>query len=642
MSGIAGYLGNPQELAVLQAMVRKLSHRGPDGEGFHIDPPVHMGMRRLATIDPDENWQPLYSEDRKFAIAFSGELYNYKEQREKLEKKGLAFRTQTDTEVVLNLYRAYGFTCVTHMRGHFAFAVHDIEKGLVFIARDPMGVQSLYYTTTQSGAFVFASEIKSLLEHPSVRAIPDLVGVDAFLTLGYTPGEVGLFKGIHMLPPGHRMIWNPGLHVAIEPYWQWDSHSTPDPALKTDGDFQARFDQLFDEAVAMRQLPDVSLGAFATGSLESAAILSSMAKNTSKPISVFSGSFGRDIDGVPGPAELAGRIGAVHHAIDFEPEYMDRLPELVWALDQPVADPQILTMHLMARLASSKVKVAMSGIGANNVFMNYPQHDSLMAAYGMPKFFWKLFARTKDYMPLATIARKLHFMGRIGPRNKQRLADFAETMHSGTLQQQYMVVASLISARDRQEIYGGAMTPLLGAFTDRERPAQSWPTQLSALMGMQGDHFLQDGILTVIDKIAGFNSLGTRLPFMDHKLFAFMLGVPDRLRRTENGRKILLRNYVDKTMPGLTGASLRAAPQLPGKGMLDICLARGPLRDMVEVCLSEQSIRRRGLFDPAAVRQMVANAKSGGGMSQKQVFALLVTELWFRIFIDHEKGWISS
>jgi len=161
-------------------------------------------------------------------------------------------------------------------------------------------------------------------------------------------------------------------------------------------------------------------------------------------------------------------------------------------------------------------------------------------------------------------------------------------------------------------------------------------------MGMQGDHFLQDGVLTVVDKIANFNSLGVRLPFMDHKLFAFMLGVPDRLRRTEDGRKILLRNYVDKAMPGLTSAALPASPQLPGKGMLDVCLARGPLRDMVEVCLSEQSIRRRGLFDAKGVRQMVTNAKAGGGMSQKQVFALLVTELWFRIFIDHEKGWISS
>lgn len=642
MSGIAGYLGHPQELAVLQSMVRKLKHRGPDGEGFHIEPPVYMGMSRLATIDPDENWQPLYSEDRQFAIAFSGELYNYKEEREKLIKKGIAFRTQTDTEVVLNLYRTYGFTCVSHMRGHFAFAVHDMQKGLVFLARDPMGVQPLYYTTTQSGSFVFASEIKSLLEHPSVRATPDLVGVDAFLTLGYTPGEAGLFKGIHMLPPGHRMIWNPGLHVAIEPYWQWDSNAKPDPAHKTDEDFQRQFETLFEEAVALRQIPDVSLGAFATGSLESAAVLWAMAKNTSKPISVFSGSLGRDIDGVPGPAEIAGRIGAVHHAIEFEPEFMDRLPELVWALDQPVADPNILTMHLMARLASSKVKVAMSGIGANNLFMNYPQHDTLLAAYGMPKFFWKLFTHTKDYMPLATIARKLHFSGKIGPRNKQRLADFAEAMHSGTLQQQYMGVASLINARDRQEIYGGAMTPVVGAFTDRERPQQSWPTPLAALMGMQGDHLLQDGTLTVVDKLAGFNSLGVRLPFMDHKLFAFMLGVPDRLRRTDSSRKVLLRNYVARVMPNFVGAPLKVPVMQPGTGILDQCLARGPLRDMVEVCLSEQSIRRRGLFEPQAIRQMVANAKSGGGMSQKQVFALLVTELWFRIFIDHEKGWISS
>ncbi|HYD18723.1 MAG TPA: asparagine synthase (glutamine-hydrolyzing) [Patescibacteria group bacterium] len=641
MSGIAGYLGIPQELAVLQSMVRKLYHRGPDGEGFHIEPPVFMGQRRLATIDPDEQWLPLYSEDRKFAIAFAGELYNYREERAKLEQKGLTFRTQTDTEVALNLYRAYGVNCVNHMRGHFAFAVHDMQKDLVFIARDPMGVQPLYYTTTQSGSFVFASEIKALLEHPSVRATPDLMGVDAFLTLGYTPGEGGIFKGVHMLPPGHRLIWNPGLHVAIEPYWQWDSYATPDSGLKTDADFQARFNELFDEAVAIRQLPDVSLGAFATGSLESAAILSSMAKNSTAPLKVFTGVIGNEMDGMPSAGEIASRVGATAQAIQFEPEYMDRLPELVWALDQPVADPNILTMHLMSRLAASKVKVAMSGLGANNLFLNYPQHDTLLAAHDMPKLLWKAFKGGQGYLPLATIARRLRFAGRIGPRQKQRLSDLAEAMRGGSLHQQYMSVAALISARDRQQLYAPALAPLQGAFADRDRQRQSWPSVMAELMGMQRDHLLQDSVLSPIDKISRFNSLGTRLPLMDHKLFGFMLGVPDHLRRGQDKRKLLLRNYVEKALPGITSPATPMLPAPVGKRMMDECLARGPLRDMVDICLSEASLRRRGLFEPEAARQMVTAAKAGGAWSQKQVFALLMVELWFRIFIDHEKGWIS-
>lgn len=642
MSGIAGYLGAPQELSVLQTMVRKLAHRGPDAEGFHIEAPVFMGMRRLATIDPAENWLPLYSDDRKLAIAFAGELVNYREERAHLEQRGHKFRTQTDTEVVLQLYAAYGQSCVARMRGQFAFAIHDMERNLVFMARDHLGMQPLYYATTRGGSLVFASEIKSILEHPGITAEPNMMVVDAYLTLGYSPGPTTLFKGIHSLPPGHRLTWNPGLHVMVEPYWQWENFSKPDPSLKSDADFQARFDSLLEEAVRARMVGDVPVGAVVTGSLESAAILAAMVGSGTRTPQTFSTAFGPERDGTPPGPDIAARLGCPVEQVTFEPEYMDRLPELVWANDQPNGDaPHVLSHHL-TRMASQKVKVLMSGIGANNLFVNYPQHDILLAAHNVPKYFWWFYKETNKLLPLATIAKKLQFTGKIGPRAKMRLFDFTEQMRNGDIHQQYICLAALIDARDKQSLYKETMSPYAGALTDRHCHHGEWPSFMSMLLAMQDDHLLEDGIISPVNKLAAFNGVGLRAPLMDHKLFEFMLGVPDHLRRHGKRRKILLRNYVDRMLPGLVQAPPRENPVGGQPSLLELCMTRGPLREMLETCLSENSIRKRGLLEPEVVRRMLTEAKAGETLQMRQVFSLLGLELWFRIFIDHEKGWISS
>ncbi|MDE1154065.1 MAG: asparagine synthase (glutamine-hydrolyzing) [Micavibrio sp.] len=642
MSGIAGYLGHAQELSVLQTMVRKLNHRGPDAEGFHIEAPVYMGVRRLATIDPSENWLPFYSEDRKHAIVFAGELYNHNEQRKKLEARGHEFRTQTDTEVVLKLYQTLGPNCVNQMRGVFVFAIHDMQKDLVFMARDQLGVQPLYYTTTQSGSFVFASEIKSLLEHPAVRMMPDMVGVDAFLSLHYSPGTAGMFKGIHSLPPGHRLIWNHGLHVMIEPYWQWETFAAPDPVLKTDADFQERFDELLEDSVHLRQFDDVPYGAFAGADLESAAILHIMSKKSTRPLRVFSAPFDVSRDGVPPVSEIAGRVGAMHEEVEFLPEYMDRLPELIWALDEPVAEPEILLSSLMARAAGQNLKAVVAGTGADALFANYPLHDTLLAANKMPISLYGVMREFKSLLPVSMLARKIGTRGNIGQRTRQKLFDFAEAVRGGSLYQQHMCLAAVFDSRDKQEISVGALAQVAGTFADQQKNPAGWPTLMASMVAHQREHFLPDGVLTPFNKMTMANGVACRLPFADPKMAEFMLGVPDHLRRGGKGRKTLLRNYVDRVMPGLAGQPAKPHELPQHKNLLETCLGTNPLREMVETCLSEASIKRRGMFDYAAVRRIMAGAKAGEALFMRQVFSLLVLELWFRIFVDHEKGWISK
>lgn len=642
MSGIAGYLGTQQEKEVLQSMVRKMKHRGPDAEGYHLEPPVFMGVRRLATVDPDEKWLPLYSEDRKLAIVFAGELFDFEKTRKKLEERGAKFKTDTDAEVALRLYETYGANAPVHMRGHFAFAVHDIEKNLVFLARDHLGVEPLYYTTTQSGSFIFASEIKALLEHPSVPVVPDMTMVDAYLALGYCPGPGTLFKGIHALRPGHRIIWNPGLHAMVEPYWRWEDFAKPDPSLKRDEDYQERFDALLEESVGLYRQGDVPIGAFATGSLESAAILSAMAKNSSDPINVYSASFGPEFDGVPPAAVIASKLGAIHKEVDFQPEYMDSLPELIWALDAPVADPHIAVFHQLTRSTAQKVKVAISGAGANNIFLNYPQHDALIAGNSMPAFCWPLIKELKSVMPLGLIARLLGFPGILGDRSRQKLLDFADAMRTNSLHQQYTCMASLFDARDRQSLYLSQLSQVVGTIVDQQKERNEWPSLSGSLLAMQNDHLLPDGVLTPVSKLAGLNSLGVRMPLLDHKFFEFMLSVPGRLRRKGRQRKILLANYVDKALPGITGQPGRFERFYGQKPLLGACMVSGPFKEMMDACLSDESIRRRKLFAPEAVKRLVMAAKTGDSIPQRQIFSIVALEIWFRIFVDHEKGWLSS
>lgn len=637
MCGIAGYFGATRSPMVLAAMVRKLAHRGPDGEGFHSSAPVHMGMRRLSIIDLQGGDQPVYSEDKTLAIVFNGEIYNYREERENLIRKGHRFSTRSDTEVILKLYEEYGVNCVNYLRGMFAFAIHDQQKNLVFMARDRLGVKPLYYSTTQTGDFVFASEVKALFEHPGVHAVPDLLGVDAYLSMRYSPGPGSMFKGVRKLPAGHRLIWNPGLHVMVEPYWTWESHKQPDKALKTDADFQARFDALFEEAVRLRLVADVPLGAFLSGGVDSSAIAAAMARQSGAAINTFSVGFGWEGDELADARETAKRLGANHREVICHQADMEKLPELIWALDEPVGDPIIVPMHLLSQMAARHVKVALSGEGADEMLAGYFMHKTLLQARRLPKAFFRIARPFVSAVPPFLLDLAFDYPGKMGKRSKRKLVDFMGEMQGSNLSRQYHFLISLFDRRDKKWLYDAPMKQVMETFFDTFRSGPEWPTLLSSMLALQQPHWLPDDILTKLDKMTMINSLEGRVPFMDHKLVEFLLGAPDHLKYAGGRNKILLRNYVEKVLPGIS-ARPKKAFYVPLEKYLNV----NPLKDMVDLCLSERSIRKRGLFDYDAVRYILGQVKTGDFVYAKQVFSLLALELWFRIYIDNEKGWISS
>jgi len=366
-----------------------------------------------------------------------------------------------------------------------------------------------------------------------------------------------------------------------------------------------------------------------------------MAKNSREPLRVFSIPGATGWDGVSSVADMTARLGCLHEEVDFQPEYMDKLPELIWAMDEPDANPSVLLTHLMAKAAGQKVKTVMSGTGADALFTNYRVHDALFSAHSVMSAAYQLMKGFRSLVPFGMLARKLGVAGNVGARTQQKVLDFTESMRSGTLQQQVIALSSLFDSRDKSELFQGALAPVAGTFVDQTRDIEGWPTMMATVMAMQREHFLPDGVLTPFNKMTMFCGVSARLPFADDKLAGFLMGIPDHLRRTKSHRKILLQNYVDRVMPSL------AVPPPKGravrnKSILERCLSVNPLKEMVDICLSENSIKRRGLFDWMSVKRMLEGARNQEEFCMRQVFALLVLEMWFRIFVDHEKGWFSA
>lgn len=634
MSGIAGYLGASQPPSILRAMTGKMMHRGPEAQLFHEEAPVFMGVRQLAGSAGDAGAGAYVDSDRNLAIVFSGECHSLQEERDTLEKKGVQLTEGSAAEVILRLYELHGVGCVNRLRGTFVFAIHDQQKDLVFIARDPLGVKPLYYATTQSGTFVFASEIKSLFEHPNLSAAADLRGVDAFLSLGCSPGPDAMFKGVHQLPPGHHILWNPGLHVMIEPFWKWESFARPDPVLKTDDDFRARFAMLFEDAVR-QQAQDA--GVVLTGDIESAAVAAALAKISGGKATAFCLDIHSEY-GAPSAA-IAAKLGLKVEPVAFGPHDLDKLPEILWALDEPVADISIAPLYLATRIAQKTVKGVLLGACATEILASLPAQEQLIDAREKPKSWYSAAKSLYSIVPQASVGKYLGFEGKIGPRTKQRLFGFIDALRDAGLWRQYLSLVSVLDSRDKHALYIGEMTHVMETFVDLQKDPEGWPSPMSALIAVQRTGGFFDNGVSTAEKIGMFNSVECRLPFLDHRLAEFMIGLPDHLRRTPGRNKILLRDYLEKAHPGLLQPV--AAPLEPRKSLLVECLSASPLKEMVETCLSEASVRRRELFDWKAVKVILAGAKTDEAIYARQVFALLTLELWFRIFIDGEKGWLS-
>jgi asparagine synthase (glutamine-hydrolysing) len=627
MCGICGkfiFSGAAPEPALVTKMSRTLVHRGPNGEGIYTGPYVGLGQRRLAIIDlAPEACPPLANEDETVWLVFNGEIYNFQTLRAALQDQGHRFRTNTDTEVIVHLYEEYGPDCLSHLRGMFAFALWDARRKTLFAARDRLGKKPFYYTVTGS-AFVFGSEIKAITADPEVSVEPNYVAIDCYLAYQYVPSPLSAFKNIYKLPPAHALHCNDRGEVNIWRYWQ----PPRGPLLQASAEeIQGEIQRRLREAVRMRLISDVPLGAFLSGGIDSSTVVAFMAQESGRPVKTFSIGFEDEaFNELPYASLVAQRYATEHHEFLVRPEAAAVLPLLVHHYNEPFADSSALASYYVAKMTREHVTVALSGDGGDETFSGYESYarvqrwqwaDVVPGAIRRPVCRWaESFLEALPYSYRgARFARGVYMLG-------------------GGVPDRFLLEITILKPQERRLAYSRRFLKLLAAENPRANPpaAQPWDESMNPLAWMMRhdqQFYLPDCLNVKMDIASMANSLEVRCPFQDHELVEFATAIPSHLKRMGCEGKLILKEAVKHLLPAEIVFKKKTGFGVPvGKWF------RGELHDLLRGLLLDHTATRRGLFEPGFIDKMIKDHTLGRWDWTSRLWAFLFLELWFREFID--------
>ncbi|MCH8124284.1 MAG: asparagine synthase (glutamine-hydrolyzing) [Bacteroidetes bacterium] len=638
MCGIFGFVGF-EDNQLLRRMADVLVHRGPDDEGFFTSGRLSMGMRRLSIIDLAGGSQPIFNEDKTLAVCFNGLIYNYIELVEELEHLGHRFATRSDTEVIVHAYEQWGIDCVDHFNGMFAFALYDIPNRDLFLARDRVGQKPLYYYYRE-GRFLFASEIKALLESDHVSAEPNPAAIDGYLTLRYTPQPQTFFKHINVLPAGHRLRLTNDCDLQIDRYWgvTIDTGSVGSTSRDDESDYVAELEALFLDSIELTMRSDVPVGAYLSGGIDSSLIVAAMC-NFADSINTYSLGFNSPIDESEQARTLAKRLGTNHHEVNVTPQDFDLLPKAVWHMDRPLGDPLIIAYYKLAEAASRDVKVVLAGEGADELFAGYSFHNisKWTERYSqiVPAFLNKaVFVPLLSAVPVPVLNKLFNYPASLGRKGKQKTVDFLYHYHDRSLSENYVALRSLWDAEDRAAIY----TKTYGDKQSDEWIHQSKEFEgpfLDRLLKLQFDDWLQDNTLLRQDKNTMAHSLELRLPFLDHRLIEFAFRLPSKWKLRGLTDKVIEREVARKFLPPENVKRPKNPFYLP----IEFFYEHPTIDELIKMTLDEERVRKRGYFKPEAVRRLREQMQTGEFVYVKQVLSLVILELWHMLFIDREQLW---
>lgn len=621
MCGICGIRHHDRQArvdpTVLARMNRRLAHRGPDDDGYYVTGNLGLGHRRLAIIDLDGGRQPLGNEDGSVWVAFNGEIYNYRELRTRLQARGHVFRTRSDTEVIVHAYEEYGDDCVLHFRGMFAFAVADRQRNRLLLARDRLGIKPLYYRQDASGV-AFASEIKSLLELPECEREVDPVALDQYLSLRYVPGPRTMFRDIAKLMPGHVLVAD-DRGVRTRRYWRLQ------PEQREDLDFaqaRERFSELLEEAVRLRLIADVPLGVMLSGGLDSSAILATMIDvGATAPVRSFSVGYDRagdddDSDERAWARMVAERLGSLHRELELGPnEFGDFLPQLVWHLDEPMADPTCAPLYFLSRMAREDVTVVLSGEGADEMLAGY-------GIYGRMRSLQRL--RSLLPSPMASLAAGLApLVPHEGARDWLERADLP-------LEQAYQGVSRAFRPHLKQELLGRSRDHADTAVHEALAPhfaSASGASDLNRMLAVDLGAWLPDDLLLKADRMTMANSMELRVPFLDHHLVEFVASLPDCWKLGPSGGKHLLRAAVRERVPRQVIERRKKGFPVPTRSWL-----RGSLDPVVRQTLLADDCACGNYMDRSTIRRLADEHARNTHDRTQELWALLIFESWHRQF----------
>jgi asparagine synthase (glutamine-hydrolysing) len=627
MCGIAGiYVSDgpaPSEEDVA-AMLDRIVHRGPDDRGTYRDGPLAFGNQRLSILDLPGGHQPITNEDGSVVVVFNGEIYNYRELAAHLRARGHVLRTDSDTEVLVHLYEEFGDGCVSELRGMFAFAIWDVKRRRLLLARDRIGIKPLYWTD-DGRCLLFGSEIKALLRHRSVEARIDLDALAAFMLLRYVPAPGTMFDSVHSLPPGHLLVCDER-GVKISRWWDLSFNRTsPGPS---EAEARAELLALLESAVSSHMVSDVPYGAFLSGGLDSSLVVALMAMRLGQPVRTFAVGYrgeGAAFDEARYARMVADRYETDHHEVLIGAgDLVTNAQRLIWHLDQPIADDACLPNFMVALLARDHVKMTLTGEGGDELFGGY-------ARYAVERL-----APFSTRAPGAARATARRLALRRPGRSRRQIATYA--LAEAGESARFAMYTVLMHPELRAELSTGALSEAVGRVKPSEPFAEPLDRTdatdpLNRALYVDTQHWLPDYLLARGDKTSMAASLEARVPLLDHPLVEFAASLPAKLKI--NGLKMTRKYLLREVARDLLPAPVLSRPKKGFPVPMSVWL-RGGARDFCRDLLEPNLVRRRGLFSPQVVTRLVDEHQSRTADHGSLLWGLMSLELWHRSFLDHD------
>ncbi len=608
------------EVATIRRMCQTIIHRGPDDEGIYTKGCIGLGMRRLSIIDLGGGHQPIHNEDKSVWIVFNGEIYNFPQLRLELESRGHHFYTNTDTEAIVHLYEDSGVDCVHKLRGMFAFAIYDERRRSLLLARDRLGKKPLHYAM-DNGRLLFGSEIKAILAVAPRLREPSQESLLHFFYFGYIPDPNTAFSRIYKLPPGHVLEFTNG-GAKIRRYWDVPTYGTYEP--QSEEECLQEVERRLEEAIRIRLISDVPLGALLSGGTDSSTVVALMARASSKPVKTFSIGFrNRDFNEAGYARTVAERFATEHHELIVEPDFQTDLDRLSRVLEEPFADSSILPTYYISRLARQHVTVALSGDGGDELFAGY---DRYMINFrrrvfeAIPSGLGKWY-RERIYPMLPSAVRGRKFLYNITLPWGDRYLDSISYLPALGRETQLFSSDFLIAARNSKSPFDIFRSYMADA-----------PTQdrLSQLLYLDTKTYLPADILTKVDRMSMATSLEVRVPILDHIFVEWVSGLSLHWKLRGREQKHLMKKLARRV--GVPREVLYRPKQ--GLALPLIYWIRRELKNEFAQLLLEPRSIQRGYFNPRAVRQLLQEHYRGWRDHSGQLWALLMFELWHRNFLE--------
>ncbi len=628
MCGICGGVdgrGQTPDRALLKKANDLIAHRGPDDEGFYVDGPAALAMRRLAIIDLNTGHQPISYADESLWIVFNGEIYNYQSLREELLARGHRLKTKTDTEAILALYQEMGAACVTKLRGMFAFAIWDKSKRRLFVARDRIGKKPLVYAERPDGSLVFGSELRCLFAlDPSLPRAVDPAAIDLFLSLQYIPSPKTVYSAVKKLPPGHSLVWENG-KTTLERYWDLPLGQ---PRVTSDVEEAKRLlREKLTESVKLRMISDVPLGAFLSGGVDSSVIVALMSGLSSKPVKTFSIGFDEEKFSETRYAKLvADKYKTDHTEFIVKPQMADVLPKLAWHYGEPYADASALPTYYVARETRKFVTVALNGDGGDENFAGYVRYFAMKAA------------RVSDLLPqpaLAALKAGAEFLPEFdAPVGKiWRAKRFLRSVLANDLPGRHLKMIGYFAEDEKVGLYSPEFKAALGAragsakdYLARAFDACKDEDFVNRLLYVDFKTYLPECLMAKVDVATMACSLEGRSPLLDHEFVELAYRMPgDWKLKGLRGHKWIFKEAFKDLLP----PEILTRPKM-GFGIPLGAWFRGPLKEFWADRVLSRDALQRGYFAEKGLRSLWDEHQSGRHDNGYRLWALLMLELWHR------------